>query len=101
MEFAHAVPAERLDLLDGDAGRDHPARLVIVVEARKAFVQPARNARAARFRKAQHLWKAGDRENSRHDRCVHPGRRESVAKAQERDRKSTRLNSSHVSMSYA
>src|SRR5204862_210405 len=54
VKIAHAVAPQRLDLLDRNAGGEQTAGVLIVIEAGKALVQPAGNARAAAFGKAPH-----------------------------------------------
>ena len=83
VKIAHAVAGERLDLLDRNAGGDHAAGIVIVIESGKALVQPPGNVRAAAFGKAHHLREAGDGQNARHQGRAHAGRRAPIAKAQE------------------
>ena len=43
MEFLHAMPAQALHLFYRDVGRDHPARLRVLIQA----VEPAQKPRRA------------------------------------------------------
>src|SRR6185312_1892676 len=84
VKVTHAVSLQSLDLLDGDTGSNQTPCVRVVIEAVESFRQPARDAGAAAARHAQHLRKARDRQDARHDRRPYSGSGTRVAEADER-----------------
>src|SRR3954468_16995566 len=83
MKLVDAMPLQQVHLLDGHCGRDHLARLGVVLEPVEAVLEPVRDARAAALGEARDLREARDRQDARHDGRVDAARRALVAKAQE------------------
>ena len=67
MKFLDAVLTQALHLLDRDVGRDHAARLRILIQSVEPAAQPLGYRRSATLRKTQHVREPRDGKNPRHD----------------------------------
>src|SRR6185436_690816 len=64
MKLIDAMPLQHVRLLDGHGGRDHFARLGVVLEAVEAMLQPVRDGRTAALRETRDLREARDRQDA-------------------------------------
>jgi hypothetical protein len=82
MELVDTLLLQGAHLLDGDARRDHLARLGIIVEAVEALGEPGGHRGAALFREALQLGKARDRQDAGDDNRLDARGRAAIAEAQ-------------------
>jgi hypothetical protein len=73
------VFAQPLNLLDGDARRNHAPRFQIVVQAIESLPQPGWNGGAAAFGESHQLRKARDGQDPWHDLSANAGARAFVS----------------------